>query len=184
VTGRGAYELTQRRFRVIKNSASLLSVSADELTSKTESLLVSLEEQNKEIAALRQKLAEVEFLQHLDNPRLVQDIPVLTVMFENADIDSLRLMADRYRQRYPSGVAVLANVSGEGKPLLIATVTDDLVKRGLNAIDLVKFVAAPLGGGGGGRPTLAQAGGKDASQLAEALATVEGWVSGKLNPPS
>jgi alanyl-tRNA synthetase len=184
VTGRGAYELTQRRFRVIKTSAALLSVSPEEIHIKTEALLVGLEEQNKEIAALRQKLAEVEFIQHLDNPRLVQDIPVLTVMFENADIDTLRLMADRYRQRYPSGVAVLANVSGEGKPLLIAAVTDDLVKRGINAIDLVKFVAAPLGGGGGGRPTLAQAGGKDASHLAEALATVEGWVSSKLNPPS
>jgi alanyl-tRNA synthetase len=59
-------------------------------------------------------------------------------------------------------------------------VTEDLVKRGLNAGELVKFVAAPLGGSGGGKPTLAQAGGKDASKLEEALASVPKWVEKKL----
>jgi len=64
--------------------------------------------------------------------------------------------------------------------MLIASVTDDLVKRDIKAGDLVKFVATPLGGGGGGRPTLAQAGGKDASKLDEALGSVVGWVEEKL----
>jgi len=64
--------------------------------------------------------------------------------------------------------------------LVVAAVSEDLVKRGLHAGELVKFVAGPLGGGGGGRPTLAQAGGKDASKLASALASVPGWVEGKL----
>ena len=66
------------------------------------------------------------------------------------------------------------------KPMVFAAVTDDLVKRGINAGELVKFVAAPLGGGGGGKPTLAQAGGKDASKLPEALESVKGWVERKL----
>jgi alanyl-tRNA synthetase len=76
-------------------------------------------------------------------------------------------------------VAVLASVN-DGRPALIAAVTDDLVKRGLNAVELVRLVAEPLGGSGGGRPTLAQAGGKDASHLAEALARAPSWVEGKL----
>ena len=66
--------------------------------------------------------------------------------------------------------------------MLIAAVTEDLVKRGVNASELVKFVAAPLGGSGGGRPTLAQAGAKDASQLPQALASVLDWVEAKLTP--
>jgi alanyl-tRNA synthetase len=64
--------------------------------------------------------------------------------------------------------------------VLIAAVTDDLVARGLHAGELVKFTAQPLGGGGGGRPTLAQAGGKDASRLEEALASVPGWIEQHL----
>jgi alanyl-tRNA synthetase len=183
VTGRGAYELIQRRFRAIKTAASLVSASPDELAVKIESLLTNLEERSKEIAALRQKLAEVEFVQHLEKPHIIQGIPMLAVTLPSADADTLRLMTDRFRQRYPSGVAVLANVSSEGKPLVIAAVTDDLVKRGLNAVELVKYVAAPLGGGGGGRPALAQAGGKDASKLDEALALVESWINSKLSLP-
>ncbi len=66
------------------------------------------------------------------------------------------------------------------KPAVIAAVTEDLVKRGIKAGDLVKFVAAPLGGGGGGKPTLAQAGGKDASKLTEALQSVQGWIESNL----
>jgi alanyl-tRNA synthetase len=88
-------------------------------------------------------------------------------------------MADRFRQRYPSGVVVLASVI-EDRPSVVAAITDDLVKRGLHAGELVKHVAGPLGGSGGGRPTLAQAGGKDASKLDEALASVAGWVGKQL----
>jgi alanyl-tRNA synthetase len=88
-------------------------------------------------------------------------------------------MTDRFRERYPSGVAVLGTIN-DNRPTLIASVTPDLVAHGLHAGDLVKFVAQPLGGSGGGRPTLAQAGGKDASKLEEALAGVPTWVQSKL----
>jgi alanyl-tRNA synthetase len=89
-------------------------------------------------------------------------------------------MADRFRQKYPTGVAVLASTVDE-RPLIIAAITDDLVGRGFHAADLVKFVAGPLGGSGGGKPTLAQAGGKDATRLEEALARVAGWVNQKAS---
>ncbi len=182
VTGRGAYELVHHRFHILKRTSSLLAATPDELPGKTEALLASLEESRKGISALRQEMAAVEFLKQLENPNSVSGIPVLASILKDADADTLRLLTDRFRQRYPSGVTVLASVSSDGRPIIIAAVTEDLVKRNLHAGELVKFVAAPLGGGGGGRPTLAQAGGKDASRLAEALSSVIGWVNEKLKP--
>jgi alanyl-tRNA synthetase len=89
-------------------------------------------------------------------------------------------MADKFRQRYPeNGVAVLASVINE-RPIIIAAVTQNLISTGIKAGDLAGFVARQLGGGGGGKPTLAQAGGKDASKINEALAGVTSWVADHL----
>ncbi len=88
-------------------------------------------------------------------------------------------MTDRFRERYPSGVVVLGSVI-DGRPMLIAAVTEDLLKRGLHAGELVKKAAKMVGGGGGGRPTLAQAGGKDADALPEAIHSVLGLVKEAL----
>ena len=101
------------------------------------------------------------------------------VMHGDPHADTLRGMADHFRQRYPSGVVILASAT-EGRPTLIAAVTEDLVRRGLHAGELAKAAAAPLGGSGGGRPTLAQAGGKDASRLSEALDQARAYVQKKL----
>ncbi len=94
-------------------------------------------------------------------------------------IDSHIVQESRWQEIGEAGYRFYKNVMDEGI-LLIASVTDDLVKRGIKAGDLVKFVAKPLGGGGGGKPTLTQVGGKDASKLKEALGNVAGWVEGKL----
>jgi len=84
--------------------------------------------------------------------------------------DSLREMADWFRSRVQSGAMVLGSVV-DGRPQILVTITDDLAKRGLNAGSLIKPIAGVVGGGGGGRPNLALAGGKDPSRLAEALDT-------------
>lgn len=183
VTGRAAYELVQRRFHLLKETAASLSVTPEDLPQKVQSLQDELSSARKQIAALRREISFVQFNKQLDSVSLVAGVPVLAVEIPGADPDALRQMADNFRQRYPSGVVVLATVNDD-RPMLIAAVTEDLVKRGVNAGELVKFVAAPLGGSGGGRPTLAQAGGKDASQLPQALAGVAGWVEAKLSPPS
>jgi alanyl-tRNA synthetase len=181
VTGRAAYELVQRRFRLLKEAAASLAVSPEEVPQKTLSLIDELSSTRKQMAVLRRESSLVQFTKQLENVALVANVPVMAVEISGADSDALRQMADNFRQRYPSGVVVLASVN-EDRPMLIAAVTDDLVKRGLNAGELVKFVAAPLGGSGGGKPTLAQAGGKDASQLPLALASVLRWVEAKLTP--
>ena len=93
--------------------------------------------------------------------------------------ENLREMADWFRDRVASGVAVLATVKDD-RPLLIATVTEDVIKRGVKAGDLVREVAKMVGGGGGGRPNLAQAGGRDASKLPGALEKVPDLVRTNL----
>ncbi|MFO7625007.1 MAG: alanine--tRNA ligase [Anaerolineales bacterium] len=179
VTGRKAYELVQRRFRALRESAGLLATTPDDLPHKVQATLQQLSHEQKQIAELRLELAKAEFAQHLEEPQRVRGVPVLATVLAEADADTLRQMTDRFRQRHPSGVVVLGSVSA-GRPVLIAAITEDLVKRGLHAGELVKHVAAPMGGGGGGKPTLAQAGGKDATKLDEALASVPGWVEKRL----
>lgn len=142
--------------------------------------MASLKEARKRFARLQGELANFRLLRSLERMPVVNDIPVLTAVFDELDIETLRSLTDRFRQRNPSGVAVLATVSSSGRPLILAAVTEDLVKRGLHAGELVKYVAEPLGGSGGGRPTLAQAGGKDPSRLEEILAGVPDWVKNNL----
>ncbi len=179
VTGRGAYEFVARRNRALKQAANLLASTPEMVAVKVEALLDELAAARKQMAALRQQLALSTFSARLaDVPRL-KGVPVLALEIPAADADTLRLLADRFRQKYPSGVCVLASAPDD-RPLVIAAVTEDLAKRGLHAGDLVKHIAAPLGGSGGGRPTLAQAGGKDPARLAEALASVTAWIESKL----
>ena len=179
VTGRGAYELIQRRFRLLKETAGLLGTIPEDLPNKTQVLLSELDRSHKQIAALRQETVAADFTQKLGSVPTVNDVPVLTAILPNADADTLRNMTDRFRARYSSGVVVLASVVNE-RPMIIAAVTDDLVKRGLSAGDLVKAAAQKVGGSGGGRPTLAQAGGKDPDQLPAAMAAAEEFVREKL----
>ena len=181
VTGRGAYELVQRRLGTLNESAALMDTKPDLLTEKIKSLTKELADDRKQIANLRRELASTEFERSLENAPTVAGVPVLTAILPGSDADTLRQMTDRFRQYNPSGVIVLGTESS-GRPMLVAAITDDLVNRGLHAGELVKAVAEPLGGSGGGRPNLAQAGGKDASKMDEALRLVNGWVEEKLQP--
>ena len=146
---------------------------------RVKALQKELGEAQKALAAQRRNQASEQLDSVLDDVPEVAGVPVLTAKLEGADIEALRSMADRFRQKYTSGVALLAG--GEnGKPSLIATVTKDLIERGLHAGELVKLAAEPLGGSGGGRADIAQAGGKDSSKVDEALAVAAEWVKQKL----
>ncbi|MBN1149196.1 MAG: alanine--tRNA ligase [Anaerolineales bacterium] len=181
VTGRGAYELAQKRFRILKQASALLSITPDDLPARMHDLIAELEELRRQSGRLRDQLAAAEFTQRLESVPMAAGVPVLTAVISGATTDTLRTLSDHFRQRYPSGVAALASVGEDGRPIVVAAVTQDLVERGLRAGDLVGHIGSFLGGGGGGRPTLAQAGGKDASRLDEALASVPGWVAEKLS---
>jgi len=182
LTGRKAYELVQTRFAKTNQAAYLLGSTPDTITERITSLLDELSSAEKQIAALRQSQVLAEFNQKLQQTKVVEEIRVLTARLNDADADTIRQMVDRYRQQYPSKAVIVLGSINDGRPTVIAAITDDLLAHGLNAIELVRFVAAPLGGGGGGKPTLAQAGGKDASKLDDALEAVEAWVKEHLHP--
>jgi alanyl-tRNA synthetase len=179
VTGRGAYQLIHERFQDLNQTARLLDTTPDQIVDRTRSVLDQLDGARKQIKDFRSNLIGQEFNQRLQKVPRIDGVPVLVTVIPDADADSLRKMADRFRQKYESGVILLASVSN-GRPILIAAVTEDLVGRGLHAGELVKYAAHPLGGSGGGRPTLAQAGGKDPDKLDQALALAETWIQEKL----
>jgi alanyl-tRNA synthetase len=109
----------------------------------------------------------------------VGDIKVVATRVDGADAAALRDAVDRLKQELRSAAIVLASVLAPNKVVLIAGVTGDQTSR-LKAGELVNLVAQRIGGRGGGRPDLAQAGGSDPSELDDALASVKGWVEAKL----
>ena len=178
ITGRAAYQRIQKRNADIAKLAALLKTSPDQVVEKTETLSQQLSEAQKTISGLKHTQAADSFSQQIDNAPEINGVHVLASILPGADRDTLREMADRFRNRYTTGVTVLASVIDD-KPAIIAAVTDDLVKQGWHAGELVKVVSEPVGGSGGGRPNLAQAGGKDASKLEAAVGLVAGWVTEK-----
>jgi alanyl-tRNA synthetase len=180
VTGRKAYELIQNRFDLLNKMSSLLGAKPELLIDNVTNLMEELSSSRKQIAALKQNLVSTEFNQKGNQTRVVKGINVLSLKLNEADAETLRQMVDRYRQQFPTnGVVVLGSVS-EGRPTIIAGITEDLISKGLNAVELIKFISSPLGGGGGGKPTLAQWFGKDATKLSQTLNGVDVWVEKHL----
>jgi alanyl-tRNA synthetase len=95
------------------------------------------------------------------------------------DVDTMRQMTDWFRDKLGSSVVAVGAVIDD-KPLIVAAVTDDLVSRGMHAGNIVRDAAKLMGGGGGGRPTLAQAGGRESAKLEEALQSISSWVKTNL----
>jgi alanyl-tRNA synthetase len=168
VTGRGAYELIRNRTHILKTSAVLMQTGVEELPAKIEMVLAESDQRKKQAGQLRAKLAGLEFQQQLTSLEVSSGSPVFASIIPGADNETLRVLTDRFKEKYPSGVVILATVIDE-KPAIVVSVSDDLVKKGLLAGDLAKAAAALVGGSGGGRPNLAQAGGKDPAKLPEAL---------------
>lgn len=168
VTGRVAVDLVERQLGMLRRISAYLGVSPDEVERKTLSLLDELQSARKEIARLQDQLARREFEALLEQVRQVAGVPLLSARVTAPSVEVLREMTDWFRDRLGSGVVVLGTVLGE-RPALVAAVTADLVERGVDAVKLVREVARVVGGSGGGKASLAQAGGRDASRLDEAL---------------
>jgi alanyl-tRNA synthetase len=179
VTGRGAYGITKERNSTLADVAKVLKTTPERLHEKASGMLVQLAEAEKLKKALQKDQLGKSFQGVLDDVKKIGDISLLAQAIPGADAADLRVLADKFRERYPSGVALLIGL-GEGRVPLAAAVTKDLVARGLDAGDLMKQAAEVLEGSGGGKPELAQAGGKDNGRVAEALAKAEPWMKSKL----
>ncbi len=177
VTGRGALALIHSRMHTLEQIASRLGSSLEGAQARVDQILEERDRLVQEMARARSEVAGTGYAAL--KPRLVSGVTVLSGLIPDADADTLRGLTDRFRREHPSGVILLGSVHG-GKPVIIAAVSQDWVEQGLHAGEMVKAVAQKVGGSGGGKPTLAQAGGKDPGQLPAALEMVDGWITSHL----
>ena len=178
ITGENAVAWVQAHDALVSQLAQALKAPANEIGAKVAQLVEQQRSLEKEIAALKSKLASNQGDALLEQAVAVGGIKVLAATLDGADVPALREAVDKLRDKLGSAAVVLAAVS-EGKVSLIAGVTADLTAR-VKAGELVNFVAQQVGGKGGGRPDMAQAGGTNPLALPGALAGVKDWVAGKL----
>jgi alanyl-tRNA synthetase len=176
VTGAGALDYVRRLEGELSHVAERVKASPFEAAQRVEKLQDELKAARREVDELKRKMALGGGGRDLlSNVREVGGVKVLSTRADVGDPKALREVADQLRDKLKSGVVVLGGVS-DGKVALVAAVTPDLVSR-VQAGKIVGQIAAIVGGKGGGRPDLAQAGGNDASKLDEALAAVYGLIS-------
>ena len=179
VTGEGALALVQSINRKLNEAAGALKTSPDELPSRIAQVQDQVKSLEKEIAALKSKLAAGQGDELVTKAIDVNGIKVLAATMEGADVAGLRETMDKLKDKLKTAAIVLASVA-DGKVSLIAGVTSDATSK-VKAGDLVNFVAKQVGGKGGGRPDMAQAGGTDPAALPQALAGVVGWVGERVS---
>lgn len=179
VTGRGAQRYVAERLSTLDDLARSLNTPVDALKERVEALMAENRALQKQVEQLQRGQAREQFESLISRMQRVDGVQLLAEQVDVAGADDLREMADWFRDKVSSGVAVFATVQ-DGKPLFVATVTEDVIRRGVKAGDLVRDVAKIVGGGGGGRPNLAQAGGRDASKVGEALSAVGELVKSSL----
>jgi alanyl-tRNA synthetase len=169
--------------QILRQISTLLdNVPPSEITGRLEHLLLRLKTLEKAAEELQRRLAKRDTDDLIArHAKYVDGITIVAARVPSSEIEELRQLADALRERLTKGVGVLGTVIGE-KATLLAVVTDDLIHdRGLRAGDLVKEIATLIGGGGGGRPHMAQAGGGDPIKLDTALMSVETIVKRRLS---
>lgn len=178
ITGENALRYAQEQERRVQGMSALLKVQPDEVAERVAGILDNVRALEKELARLKAKLAASQGDELVSQAVEVGGIKVLAAVLEGADVPTLRDTMDKLKDKLKSAAIVLASV-GEGKVSLIAGVTADQTAK-VKAGELVNFVALQVGGKGGGRPDMAQAGGTQPENLPAALEAVQGWVAAKL----
>ncbi|HWP49289.1 MAG TPA: alanine--tRNA ligase [Candidatus Limnocylindrales bacterium] len=170
LTGPGALEYIQRETDRLRSISMLLKTGSADLINRLEKLLATAREQEREIEQLKARLASSRVDELLNTSREIKGIRVISAQVDNLDMKGLRTLVDNLKERIKSGIILLGTVE-DGKVSLVAAVTKDLINR-YHAGTLVKEVAQIVDGSGGGRPDMAQAGGKNPERLKEALERV------------
>ncbi|MDT7834773.1 alanine--tRNA ligase [Aquabacterium sp. OR-4] len=178
VTGDNALAYLQQLESTVGGVAGTLKVTPTEVPARVNAVLEQLRALEKELAALKGKLASSQGDGLLAQAVDVKGLKVLAAVLEGADAATLRTTMDQLKNKLKTAAIVLAAVDG-GKVQLAAGVTADSLGK-LKAGELVNFVAQQVGGKGGGKPDMAMAGGTDAASLPAALASVSGWVAERL----
>jgi alanyl-tRNA synthetase len=178
VTGEGALAWVQQQEAKLSEAASVLKAPVSEVSSKLAQVLDNVRNLERELGRLKSKLASNQGEDLASQAVDVKGAKVLAATLEGADAKTLRETMDKLKDRLKSAAIVLGAVN-DGKVSLIAGVTADLTSR-LKAGELVNFVAQQVGGKGGGRPDMAQAGGTEPAKLPNALESVKNWVEQRV----
>jgi alanyl-tRNA synthetase len=175
VTGRGAEEAVKQRFSSLEKIAHSLDALPESVQDKVFNLVAELEREHKQSQALEKELARREAEALLGQAVVVKGVTLVVAKVRSSRLAILREMADLLRDKLRSAVIVLGTVY-DNKPAMIAAVTPDLLIAGYDARSIAKELAKVIGGGGGGKPTLAQAGGQYKDKLDEALRLVKSLI--------
>lgn len=178
VTGLAAMHWVQEMSRKVDEAAVALKTQPDELVNRIVQLQDQMKGLDRELSALKARFASSQGDDLAGKAIDVSGIKVLASMVEGADVPGLRNAMDKLKDKLKTAAIVLATVK-DGKVSLIAGITSDMTSK-IKAGELVNFVASQVGGKGGGRPDMAQAGGSDPSGLPEALKSVKNWVQERL----
>ena len=176
-TGSGALVHMKKLETDIRELSDLLKVGQSELVAKTRKVITQLKDKERELEELKLKMASGSAVESM--AKTIAGIQVHVQRTDGLDVNGMRALADQLRDKLKSGVVALGAATGDGKVSLLVVVTKDLISK-LKAGDLIKEMAVEVGGTGGGRPEMAQAGGKDPAKLDAALEKVFGLVERML----
>ena len=179
VTGSEAESLIRKRLSTLQSVATEMESLPEEVDSKVKALISELEKERKHSLSLEKELSRKIADSLLEQTQQVNGVTVLSAKVPSLTMPILREMGDTLRDKLKSAIVVLATIY-DGKPNFLAMVTPDLVAKGFHAGDIVKQVAKVTGGGGGGKASMAQAGGKDLAKVDEALDLVKSIVASRI----
>lgn len=179
VTGQAALDYLNGYEEIVEQLVEELKTTPDDLIQRVNELLIVLKDKDKTIQQLRERLAIVEIDEIIGRAEQIDGVKVLAAQVDAPNMDALRSIADLVRNKLGSAVIALGS-DNDGKVNLVTVVTNDLLGKGLHAGKLIKEVAKVTEGGGGGRPEMAQAGGKNPAKLEEALGLVIKLVEQQL----
>lgn len=177
VTSKEAFEYLERRNVLLKETAAEMKVAQiKEVPHKVQGLQEQVKELENKVSALEDKFASQQAKDVFKNVQTVAGKTLIAAAVKVSGMNQLRSLADQWKEKSLSDVLVLGSASGDKVSLIVAA-SDDAIKSGIKAGDLIKAIAPLVGGGGGGRPNLAQAGGKKPEGLPEALKAAEKWLA-------
>lgn len=179
ITGKEVYKYLNENLSKIEKISKTLKSNVDSVEKKAESIILELKEKDNEIYELKNRLAKDISSDILDSQKEINDIKYISYKLDGMDMESMRNLGDELRSKLQSGVVVLASIVDD-RVTFLSMVTKDLNKRGILAGNIVKQVAMVTGGNGGGRPDMAQAGGKDVAKVEEALSIVPDIIKDSL----
>lgn len=180
VTSQAAFELLEEKQHTLQKAAALLKIKESDILTKIATLNENLKILQKEKESFIHKLAKQESQALLEQVQEVNGVKLLATQVSIQDIEQLRNMMDEFKQKLESAVILFATEK-KGKVILLAGITKDLVERKLHAGKLISQAAKVCGGGGGGRPDLAQAGGKDPAKINQALKVARDYIKENLD---